>query len=76
MTTNFEYTSSDGSIVSAPMVLVEIDRGDGHISIALSNGDIFVISEKNISKEEHTDTSDLFECLDGSRYYLEYPEFV
>ena len=75
MLTNFEYTSNGVSIVSVSLVLVEVDRGDGQLSIVLSNGDVFVISENIISKEEHTDNSDLFECLDGSRYYLEYPEF-
>lgn len=76
MMTNFEFSTGEGSIQVFNLVHSEIDYGDDRISIALDNGSIFVISKNSISKEEHTDSSDLFECVDGTRYYLEYPEFV
>ena len=76
MLTNFIFTSKDGSTSLASLVHSEIDYGDNLISIALDNGNVYVISKNSITKEEHTDNSDLFECLDGSSYCLEYPEFV
>ena len=76
MMTNFEFSTGEGSIQVFNLVHSEIDYGDDRISIALDNGSIFVISKNSILKEEHTDSSDLFECADGTRYYLEYPEFV
>ena len=76
MLTNFEFTAKDGSIGLASMIHLEIDYGDDLISITTDNGECFVISKNSITREEHTDTSDLFECLDGTRYYIEYPEFV
>ena len=76
MLTNFEYfDGANGTTVAFSMVHAEIDQGSGLISITIDNVGTYVISEKNIAKETHTDTSDLFECLDGSRYCLEYQEF-
>lgn len=76
MLTNFVFTARDGSTHLASMVHLEIDFGEDLISIALDNGELYVISKNTIIKEEHTDNSDLYECLDGTRYYIEYPEFV
>lgn len=75
MLTNFEFSTRDGSIILVSLVHSEIDYGDNQISITLDNGSIYVISKNKITKEEHTEFSDLFECSDGTRYYLEYPEY-
>ena len=75
MLTNFIFTRGK-KCVSYSMVHAEIDQGSGLISITLDNGKVYVISENNILKEIHSDTNDIYELIDGSKYCLEYPEFV
>ena len=71
MLSNFKYVEGDRTIISLSGVHLEFDYDTDRFSITLDNGNVFVVSNNSIIKEEHTDNSDYFECLDGKKYYIE-----
>lgn len=75
MLSNFIFIKGETRI-SFLNVHSEIDQGSGLISIALDNGKLFVISEKKVLNCNHSEYSDTYELVDGSKYILKYPEFV
>ena len=74
MLTNIKITTKNGSVFLDSMFHIEIDYGDESISISLDNGKVYVIPKNSIINEQHTDSIDLFECIDGITYLIEYPE--
>lgn len=75
LTRRFEY-SKNGTTSIFTNVHVEYDYGDDHVSIATDNGFYVTLLKNEITIEKHTDNSELYQCADGTRIYIEYVDLV